>query len=326
MLAAGGCVLADDASVNAAPIAAALPADQSINDRSFNLLDGLILAIGVVSAVLVVWRKWWRLDGPVLARRAAPLRPEISLLLFGLMLIAGYEGATLAAWVCGISPGGTQPATQPAIVELEQSTKLALGAYISQGAVAIAALVLKRRVANGRFPRLGPVVPASPSHPVPFSRSIVLGIFALIVVWPMAEVLTGLTAALVEWMTERPTDAIAHSTLRAMVDSPRGFWMLASAALAVVAAPMMEEMMYRGLLQDGLAAATVPRWGAMAITSGVFVLMHVSAVPLPGLVGLFVLSLGFGWCYVRTGGRLMAGITMHAVFNAANLAMALAMD
>ena len=39
---------------------------------------------------------------------------------------------------------------------------------------------------------------------------------------------------------------------------------------------------------------------------------------LRGLPALFVLSLGFGWIYVRTG-RLTASIVMHAAFNAFNI-------
>jgi membrane protease YdiL (CAAX protease family) len=43
--------------------------------------------------------------------------------------------------------------------------------------------------------------------------------------------------------------------------------------------------------------------------------------PWHALAALFVLSLGFGWVYEKTG-RLEAAVTMHALFNAANVALA----
>jgi len=57
------------------------------------------------------------------------------------------------------------------------------------------------------------------------------------------------------------------------------------------------------------------------LASLVFTAMHVGAVDPHGLAGLFVLSLGFGWVYAKTG-RLTASITMHMAFNAGNILLA----
>ena len=56
-------------------------------------------------------------------------------------------------------------------------------------------------------------------------------------------------------------------------------------------------------------------------TRAVFALMHYDVVPGHALAALFVLSLGFGWIYEKTG-RLEAAVTMHVLFNAANVALA----
>ena len=59
------------------------------------------------------------------------------------------------------------------------------------------------------------------------------------------------------------------------------------------------------------------------IASVIFALAHLTVVPPHGLAALFVLSLGFGWAYEKTG-SLWAPFTMHALFNAGNLILATA--
>ena len=67
----------------------------------------------------------------------------------------------------------------------------------------------------------------------------------------------------------------------------------------------------RGIVQQLLRQLAYPPWGAIAITSGVFALMHLSVADPYAVVPLFVLSLGFGWAFERTG-RLAAPIVMQA--------------
>jgi len=62
---------------------------------------------------------------------------------------------------------------------------------------------------------------------------------------------------------------------------------------------------------------------AIVITSILFAIMHGAVVDVRGLFALFVLSLGFGWVYLKTG-RLLASIVMHAGFNVINLVQVLA--
>ena len=49
--------------------------------------------------------------------------------------------------------------------------------------------------------------------------------------------------------------------------------------------------------------------------------MHLTIVEPYALVVLFVLSVGLGWAYEKSG-RLTAPVTMHLLFNVANLALA----
>ena len=111
---------------------------------------------------------------------------------------------------------------------------------------------------------------------------------------------------------------------------------------AVVAAPVAEEMVFRGLIQTtlgrlfawvgrqrstalaGAAAAwphtpAVARWGAVVVTSALFAAVHVSAEPA-AVFPIFVLSLGLGFVYERSGNLWMNTVT-HALFNGAELVL-----
>ncbi len=87
-------------------------------------------------------------------------------------------------------------------------------------------------------------------------------------------------------------------------------------------APLLEEVMYRGLVQQVLRQLGVRPWPAIVLTSAAFAAMHWSIASPHALVPLFVLSLGFGWAYERSG-RLLAPFVMHALFNLGNLLLAL---
>jgi membrane protease YdiL (CAAX protease family) len=88
--------------------------------------------------------------------------------------------------------------------------------------------------------------------------------------------------------------------------------------LAVVLAPIAEEILFRGILLRGLQR----RFGASAavfLTSVLFALIHMH---LPALAPIFVLSIGLclACLYTRS---LLIPILMHALFNAFSLAIML---
>lgn len=85
--------------------------------------------------------------------------------------------------------------------------------------------------------------------------------------------------------------------------------------LAVVIAPVAEEVLFRGVALPLLAksAGPVP---AILISSLLFALVHFH---LPSFVPLFVLSLAFSIAYIHTRGVLVP-IVMHSLFNGVNLA------
>jgi membrane protease YdiL (CAAX protease family) len=90
------------------------------------------------------------------------------------------------------------------------------------------------------------------------------------------------------------------------------------AAFAVTLAPVFEEFLFRGFAYPALKQ----RWGtwwALTAVSAVFALIHLH---VPSLGPLFALAVGLGLAYELTG-SLLVPITMHALFNAINVAMLL---
>ena len=93
-----------------------------------------------------------------------------------------------------------------------------------------------------------------------------------------------------------------------------GLWLL---GLTVLAAPLCEEFIFRGLIQGGLRRS-LPAWQAIGIAAALFAVVHPPASMLP----VFVLGLCTGLAYERSG-SLLAPMLVHAGYNGAILAFQL---
>ncbi|MGA1036840.1 MAG: CPBP family intramembrane glutamic endopeptidase [Ilumatobacteraceae bacterium] len=102
-----------------------------------------------------------------------------------------------------------------------------------------------------------------------------------------------------------------EETARELVDAAGGWRTVLLVMVVVVGAPLVEEMVYRGLLQRSAAAKFGPLWGLIA-ASVFFGAIHLRPVELPGLT---VAGLVFGFMLLKTG-RLGSAIVTHAAFNA----------
>ncbi len=85
-------------------------------------------------------------------------------------------------------------------------------------------------------------------------------------------------------------------------------------AVVLFQAPLLEEPIFRGVVFRGFASA-LPFWGAALLSGAVFALVHVNAA---SFVALWFLGAAFAWLYARTG-TILAPMTAHVLFNAANL-------
>jgi membrane protease YdiL (CAAX protease family) len=83
-----------------------------------------------------------------------------------------------------------------------------------------------------------------------------------------------------------------------------------------IAAPVVEELLFRGLLQNALAKY-VPSWGAILLSSLLFALVHLQLYAIPALMSL---SIAFGYLYHRTG-SLRTNIILHMANNVFALVM-----
>ncbi len=83
---------------------------------------------------------------------------------------------------------------------------------------------------------------------------------------------------------------------------------------AVGAAPILEELLFRGVLFSVVLKGRTFLFGAL-LTSLYFALMHLHA---PSLLSLLVLSVGFSAGYAATG-SILTPVVMHALFNMTGL-------
>jgi uncharacterized protein len=84
---------------------------------------------------------------------------------------------------------------------------------------------------------------------------------------------------------------------------------------AVIAAPIGEEIMFRGFLFRGWAASPLGVTGTIMLTSAVWAAIHVQ-YDWYGIAQVFCLGLLFGWVRARSGSTLLT-MMMHSVCNIA---------
>lgn len=101
-----------------------------------------------------------------------------------------------------------------------------------------------------------------------------------------------------------------------LVDGARGGWVVLLALVVIFGAPIVEEIVYRGVVQPGLVAS----WGrstGILVTAALFAAIHMQPVEFPGL---FAFALVLGWARHSTG-TIGTSIVTHMAFNATGLAL-----
>lgn len=277
-------------------------------DEQESRLSRWLLLAGMIAAPLFLLAKWHRLDRTPMRPLVAP--PLVALILALMVFVLGQIGLHIAANLAGLA--SENEFNQAG---LRGQAILMIGHYAGAASILAVFFILVHRAASGYARRQMPPIHAA-----------LLGVGALLLFWPMVMLVSWIITMIVERITGAPLDAIAHSTLAQLQQADRDVWYTIVIAMVVIAAPVTEEVVYRGLLQDALRRAGVKPWAAIIIVSVIFAIMHLAAAPqpsaIPGLLAsLFILSLGFGWAYEKTG-RLLTPIVMHMLFNAGNLVAA----
>lgn len=267
-----------------------------------------MVAAAVLAALVIGRFRLLRMHGA--PRRGDPLSPIGAVGAAAGLLLVGYLGVAIVAAAAGIEAGE---------LSVPDQVRLGFAQDLPQIAIAIVWIAAARR-AGARAARSS--ARAGGRRVASDVGAIVAGVVGLVLAWPILAVVSAVAGLAIERLGGPSPQLVAHESLRAVADRPADLWTIGLAVQAAVLAPVIEEVLYRGCLQ-GAFARVFGRGPAVLATSGIFMLMHVGAADPAALVALFVLSIGFGVVYERTG-RLAAPIAMHALFNAANLALVLA--
>jgi membrane protease YdiL (CAAX protease family) len=149
-------------------------------------------------------------------------------------------------------------------------------------------------------------------------RAILSGLAVACIFLPVAEGLQLLSAEVMTRFRVEPQEQQAVHALRVSVGWSNR---LVLAVLALVLAPVVEEMFFRGMLYPLIKQAGFPRlafWGV----SFVFACVHFNVATF---VPLLVLAVILTALYERTD-NLLAPISAHALFNSLNFAMLYLLD
>ena len=112
--------------------------------------------------------------------------------------------------------------------------------------------------------------------------------------------------------------SVGHITTDAILSIQRSYGVVVTLLVISIMVPVIEEVMFRGIILQSLSRYISFRWAAV-LQASVFASVHESAQALPYL---FVIGLLAAWLVRRTGG-LVAPIVLHGVNNAVALGVAM---
>jgi membrane protease YdiL (CAAX protease family) len=135
--------------------------------------------------------------------------------------------------------------------------------------------------------------------------------------------------AMVRWFALAVGMMIAYDVIALALGKPivpefsRQVWATSSdratlVAVIVVAAPIFEELLFRGFLLRGLVSSRLGEHGAVAFSALAWALVHLQ-YDWYGIAYIFLIGLLFGYARLRTG-SLAVPIMLHMLVNAVSTA------
>jgi membrane protease YdiL (CAAX protease family) len=150
----------------------------------------------------------------------------------------------------------------------------------------------------------------------------------LLTVWPLITTAILLTMFFGKLIWGQDYQTQQHQELKLITENPQLPLRISIIVVAVVIAPLLEEMLFRGLFQTMLRSyldsrfsildtrrGSVKTWLAIAISSALFTTIHSNTGHWPAL---FLLGVCMGYAYEKSG-SLFRPIFIHALFNAASI-------
>lgn len=147
----------------------------------------------------------------------------------------------------------------------------------------------------------------------PLAQAVAYGSAAALVFLPFAWTLGQLSARVMELIGTKPE---AQQAVQMLQKTTIPMQQVYFGVIAVVLAPLVEEIYFRGLLYTSLKQAGRPRaalWGSSLF----FALTHANVM---SFVPLTVLAFVLVWLYEKTG-NLLSCIAAHATFNLVNFVL-----
>jgi len=144
----------------------------------------------------------------------------------------------------------------------------------------------------------------------------------LLAVWPIMMAAITLTMFVAELIWGTDYEMQQHQQLELITEYPQLPLRIMIVFIAVVIAPLIEEMLFRGFIQTAIRSFFNIRnsaWPAIAASSVFFATMHEDPGHWPAL---FVLGVCLGYSYEKSG-SLFRPIFIHLFFNASSVAIAL---
>lgn len=166
---------------------------------------------------------------------------------------------------------------------------------------AIASLLILRRIFPDRF-----LEPFSGAR-VGLNAATKYSLYAFLLAVPALIIVTAAWQFILETLG-MPLQEQAAVQIILEIDS--ALILLGMAALAVVLAPVSEELIFRGCLYRFLKAK-IPMPAALVITSAIFSVAHMNLAAIPTL---FLLGLVMTLAYEKSG-SIKAPILIHGIFN-----------
>ncbi len=134
----------------------------------------------------------------------------------------------------------------------------------------------------------------------------------LLTVWPLILITLNLTKFLGKLIIGPQFQLEAHQELEIIKNYPQLSIKISVFVLAIVIAPILEEMIFRGLFQTAIRSYIIRPWPSIIFSSLIFISIHNNPKHWPAL---FVLALCLGYSYEKSG-SILRPIFIHSIFNA----------
>jgi len=145
-----------------------------------------------------------------------------------------------------------------------------------------------------------------------------MAILNLLAVWPLILAAVTVTIYFAKLFTDQDYQMQQHQQLEMITEYPQLPLRIMIVFVAVVIAPLLEEMMFRGFVQTTIRSFFNIRnsaWPAIAASSVFFAMMHADPGHWPSL---FILGVCLGYSYEKSG-SLLRPIFIHLFSNAISI-------